>query len=1718
MSDMKVRLRLQAKDDGLKATVKDAAQSVDELSQSSEKLDKETKQATNSQDKFGDSAKKSGKKVKDASESSAQASKSTADFSSKLKGGAVTAGVWAAATVAAGVAAAGMVAIVRTDAIREINNLSDTLNVSTASLTEWQYAAGQMGLESDKVGDIFKDVSDKVGDFVTTGGGEAADIFENLNVQVKELQNLSPDEQLLKIAGALDDVNRNQQIFFLESIADDASRLLPLLDNGAQRLIAMRREAQVLGVSISDIDADMVSQAAGEMSRLKALGEGTANSLAIEFAPILSAVSGGIVDWVVQAGGFRNAIAWAVDGSVSAIGFLLDYGRMVEIWLTGITSYALQFATYATEGMDAYADAISSVINTALYPFQQAYSYVFDGLATAMRRVSSLVGPFSDEFEAAADMLDAASIKVRDFRVEAEDVAQVNDAIAASYQTVSDRLAELLDSEDPSVQLKENLADLRSEMEETAKANQALKASQASDTASKATIDANQKIIDSLREELELLGMTERERAIARQTSQLDINDKIALTDSVKAQIIEVEVLAGKIYDLGEAQKAAAKEQEDFKKQLDDANTAAQRFLQDGNLGEIEGLESIQEQLQDAMSVKGITADMEADFSEAIDKIQGRIKDLKFNNMVDGISSGISSLQTLTEKGSDSYQKMEVALAALNLAQATYAVLNQASGDPYTAFPRMATMITAVGQLGVALNGIGSGDVAAQRQASQGTGGVLGDATAKSESILKSNELIAEAAEEIVGINRSMLDALLSLEVSINGAALQITRKWDDSVDAPASTEIGWLPPSAAISSVISDVLGMTDLGAVVADLWGASVKGKDSGLVLEASNLGNLSAQSYMTWEERKNWLDDYDTKWKFTELDSQITQQLRLVMGGIADSVSAGADQLGMSGDAIDQAIQSFALERTLISLKDLTADEQQEELQAVFSSVFDDLSGHVMPWLVEFQQAGEGLGETLSRLATEASAVENVVGMLGLTFSDVDDQLRAKTNLVSAMGGLEEFVSAYSAFSDKFLSEEQQFTNARDQLQSAFAQYDAILPATREDYLALVQAQDAATDAGAKNIAKLFELSSAADEYYSMLEDREDDRLAVAQQRSGLMRQLYELEGDSEAALKLTREAELSALDESNRELQQRIYLLQDEADLADTIRANVSNAFNQLSQSISAEINTLSKNWADRQQYLNDEIQVVSDSTSALKTFIEALRNTQNQLNETTQLDFINAQRTAFGWLDSMRSGSWTEPTDYQDTLAQLSGLNADWYASEVDYERDRKLTSNALAEAQKLAGNQLSVEDETLLTLQDTLALEKRAYDNAVEDLEAQREFWQKELNAINGVDDSILSVAEAIERLKEVMEKAWSFLGDGIETFLSWLKENQGGQLTVNDIVLAIERAGLTNRQVADAMQLMPEDRYTGSDDSITAWLNANPNASDDMIAAAMRIYGVTIERIAELTGLSITQATERYLATIPDQVVDQVGLPNDAAHGDDEVRLWLQQNGGATLKQVAKAMDQFGVTIEQMARASGWSVQDVEAAYLGLSGSQGQSTNDVYVDGRQSQSSNTSQQQPVYHYPSDGGHSDDEVYQWLASNSTSTLEQYAAAMDQYGVTIEQMARVSGWSVADVRAAYQSVNGSHANGLDNVPFDGYIAQLHKGEMVLPAGQSDYLRNGETAKQFKALKDEIITLRKSNSALLAEISKSSASSAKTAKQLSKGAPVYIMNQATQQEAQ
>ena len=75
-----------------------------------------------------------------------------------------------------------------------------------------------------------------------------------------------------------------------------------------------------------------------------------------------------------------------------------------------------------------------------------------------------------------------------------------------------------------------------------------------------------------------------------------------------------------------------------------------------------------------------------------------------------------------------------------------------------------------------------------------------------------------------------------------------------------------------------------------------------------------------------------------------------------------------------------------------------------------------------------------------------------------------------------------------------------------------------------------------------------------------------------------------------------------------------------------------------------------------------------------------------------------------------------------------------------------------------------------------------------------------------------------------------------------------------------------------------------------------------------------------------------------------------------------------------------------------------------------------------------------------------DEKAQGLTVETTPILTEDAA-----GILQEQLAGVA--LSVPVYPDLASVDGSHANGLPFVPFDGYIAALHRGERVVPANQN-----------------------------------------------------------------
>jgi len=170
-------------------------------------------------------------------------------------GAALAAVAVSAAGAAAGIGSATLSLVKNTaDQVTETDRWAKSLGISTQNLLAWQYAAQRAGIAGDQISDIFKDVNDKIGDAVLNQGGEAAQALDTLGLSAIKLQKLSPDKILTQIGDALNRSNISQagKTNILESLVNDGSRLLPLLENNNKQLNEFKQNARDYGIAPSE--------------------------------------------------------------------------------------------------------------------------------------------------------------------------------------------------------------------------------------------------------------------------------------------------------------------------------------------------------------------------------------------------------------------------------------------------------------------------------------------------------------------------------------------------------------------------------------------------------------------------------------------------------------------------------------------------------------------------------------------------------------------------------------------------------------------------------------------------------------------------------------------------------------------------------------------------------------------------------------------------------------------------------------------------------------------------------------------------------------------------------------------------------------------------------------------------------------------------------------------------------------------------------------------------------------------------------------------------------------------------------------------------------------------------------------------------------------------------------------------------------------------------
>lgn len=209
-------------------------------------------------------------------------------------------GVAAAAAAAAGTAlAASAVALVKSqaDATRSTRVYAESLGLSVEQMSRYEHAFASVGIESEKTGDILKDVAEKIGDAYRNNAGEAKEALDSLGLSIRQINQLSPDQQLLAIADALDQVGtQGERVQIMEALANDASRLLPLLEDNAAGLRELAREADETNRTLTRTEAAAIEVADRALKKLDGQLIGLKQTLAVELSGPMSS----FIEWLTE--------------------------------------------------------------------------------------------------------------------------------------------------------------------------------------------------------------------------------------------------------------------------------------------------------------------------------------------------------------------------------------------------------------------------------------------------------------------------------------------------------------------------------------------------------------------------------------------------------------------------------------------------------------------------------------------------------------------------------------------------------------------------------------------------------------------------------------------------------------------------------------------------------------------------------------------------------------------------------------------------------------------------------------------------------------------------------------------------------------------------------------------------------------------------------------------------------------------------------------------------------------------------------------------------------------------------------------------------------------------------------------------------------------------------------------------------------------------------
>jgi hypothetical protein len=725
--------------------------------------------------------------------------------------------------------------------------------------------------------------------------------------------------------------------------------------------------------------------------------------------------------------------------------------------------------------------------------------------------------------------------------------------------------------------------------------------------------------------------------------------------------------------------------------------------------------------------------------------------------------------------------EMAQALASIPVKLAAGAATMFEQGG-FAGFAGVAAMTALVAGFGVAISGGSGANVAAKQQAQQGTGSVLGDSKAKSDSIAKSISILEKNSGLGLAQGDTMLGYMKNVSDNISNFAAMVVKATGINGVTPANTStplggklglglgaiaggVGGAAVGTNIGMAVGSIggpLGMaigavlgTIVGGVVAKLGGTKTSINDQGITAGPMSLADiqkngLNASSYMDVHTSSFWGLSQSNKTTTQALSADVNKQFSLVITSLADTVKAAATALGVCGDDFSKKLEGFVVDIGNISTKGLSGDEAQKQIAAVFSKVGDDMAQYGLSGFEKFQKVGEGYLETISRVANDFLQVKDVFAVLGKSLNAVGvDAANVSEGLITAAGGLDNLTKGTKTFVTGFLTNAQQIAPIAKSVNDQLATMGLSWVQTREQFAQVVQGLDLTTEAGQNEYASLINLADAFAKTHAAIQDTTLTVQQIADQRKSLMDELNSLTLTNVQLLQQQR----AAIDQSNLALYDQVQTMKSMQSDSSAGLSNVDDAFSVLQDMVNAQKASLQNAFKLEQKQIQDKIDLETTANQKLKTLASNLQSALDSMKpaviaqDVSKAIRMQAQQQLRDALILFRSGGTPDADSLKNPLSIATSDATSMFSNAVDYQRDFYRTQNTISDLAKYGNAAASTSDKILKTLNDQKDASQASFDSANQSLDDTVKFAQEQIKQLKGQSASLLSIDQAMKGL-----------------------------------------------------------------------------------------------------------------------------------------------------------------------------------------------------------------------------------------------------------------------------------------------------------------------------------------------------------------------------------